>query len=139
VIQFIKGAEVGTGEYFAAQQLGIEWHRCGDGFVFSAEAVQSSAAAARDGWRLAQEKIAAQAYDLVILDEFTYLLNFGWLDGAEVVDWLKANKPADLHLILTGRNASPEIIAYADLVTEMREVKHPYRQQKIAAQIGIEY
>lgn len=140
VIQYIKAASVGTGEFLAAQQLGIEWHHCGEGFVFTAAAsAAEDAIAAREGWRLAQEKILAQTYDLVILDEFTYPLNFGWLDGAEVVAWLKANKPADLHLIITGRDASPEIIAYADLVTEMREIKHPYRQYRLPAQIGIEY
>ncbi|NLW71722.1 MAG: cob(I)yrinic acid a,c-diamide adenosyltransferase [Chloroflexi bacterium] len=139
VIQFIKAEEVKTGEFLAAQSLGIEWHYCGDGFVFESETAQNSAEIAREGWRLAKEKISDQKYDLVILDEFTYPLKFGWLDISEVIDWLKDNKPSTMHLVITGRNALPELIDYADLVTEMKEIKHPYREQKIPAQIGTDF
>jgi len=78
-------------------------------------------------------------YDLLILDEFTYTMHFGWLDAGEVVAWLAANKPPMLHLIITGRNAPKELIEYADLVTEMREIKHPFADQGVRAQAGIEY
>ncbi|MEN6392256.1 MAG: cob(I)yrinic acid a,c-diamide adenosyltransferase [Anaerolineaceae bacterium] len=139
VIQFIKDEQIKTGEFQAAHSLGVEWHYCGDGFVFESEAAQDSAAMAREGWQLAKEKISSQKYDLVILDEFTYPLKFGWLDIGEIIDWFKVNKPSTMHLIITGRNALPELIDYADLVTEMKEIKHPFREQKIPAQIGIDY
>jgi cob(I)alamin adenosyltransferase len=73
------------------------------------------------------------------LDEFTYPLHFGWLDTHEVIKWLKANKPPIRHLIITGRYAPDALIEYADPVTEMREIKHPYEEQGINAQPGIEY
>ena len=75
-----------------------------------------------------QGKIASKDYDVIILDEFTYTTHFGWLDTNQVIDWLKANKPEDLHLVITGRDAPSELIDYADLVTEMVEVKHPYQK-----------
>ena len=75
---------------------------------------------------------------MIILDEFTYPLHYGWLNTTEVIDWLKANKPEDAHLIITGRDAPAALIEYADLVTEMMEVKHPY-QKGIQAQRGIEF
>ena len=81
------------------------------------------------GWEIAKEKIAGHNYDLIILDEFTYAMHFGWLDANQVVDWLKANKPEDLHLVITGRDAPEALIEYADLVTEMREsnIRTPHR------------
>jgi cob(I)alamin adenosyltransferase len=74
-----------------------------------------------------------------VLDEFTYPLHFGWLDVNEVIAWLKENKPPMLHLIITGRDAPQALIEAADLVTEMREIKHPYRDQGIKAQRGVEF
>jgi cob(I)alamin adenosyltransferase len=75
---------------------------------------------------------------VIILDEFTYAMHFGWIATNQVIDWLKANKPEELHLVITGRDAPSELIDYADLVTEMVEVKHPY-QKGIKAQPGIEF
>ena len=77
-------------------------------------------------------------YDVIVLDEFTYAFDFGWLNAADVIEWLRANKPAALHLVITGRGAPPELIEYADLVTEMVEVKHPFRNG-VFGQPGIEY
>ena len=85
------------------------------------------------------ERIACSGYDVLILDEFTYPLHFGWLDVKEVIGWLQENKPSALHLVITGRYAPCELIEYADLVTEMRQIKHPFRAQGIGAQAGIEY
>lgn len=138
MIQFIKPARVGTGEYLAAQKLGIEWHHCGDGFTWNTKDADESAVLARRGWQLAQEKISSGTYDLVVLDEFTYPLHFGWLDTNEVVDWLSPNKPPQLHLIITGRDAPEKLIEYADLVTEMKLVKHPF-EKGVKAQSGIEF
>ena len=138
MIQFIKPDNSNTGEFIAAEKMAIEWHRCGDGFIWLSKNEDESIALARNGWQLAQEKISRGVYDLVVLDEFTYPLHFSWLDTNEVVDWLKANKLPDMHLIITGRNAPQNLIDYADLVTEMKLVKHPFNQG-IKGQLGIEF
>jgi cob(I)alamin adenosyltransferase len=91
-----------------------------------------------DGWEVAKDKIVNGNYDLIVLDEFTYTMHFGWLNTTDVIDWLKANKPENLHLIITGRNAPAELMEYADLVTEMVEVKHPF-QKGILAQAGVDF
>ena len=138
MIQFIKSSVFETGEFKAARQLNIEWHRCGDGFVFHQEDQDEAAALALEGWKLAQQKILSAAYDLIVLDECTYPLIFGWLDPQEVADWILHNKPAAMHLIITGRNAPQKLIDIADLVTEMKLIKHPF-QNGIKAQAGTEF
>jgi cob(I)alamin adenosyltransferase len=139
VIQFIKRDTAQFGEHRAAQKLGIEFISSGDGFTWLSRDLEESAARARHGWELAKERIASGAYDIVVLDEMTYTFSYGWLDFAEVRAWLDAHKPPRLHLVITGRDAIPELIEYADLVTEMREVKHPFAQEGIRAQPGIEF
>ncbi len=138
VIQFIKHEKGKWGEAKAARQIGIEWRQVGDGFTHVSKDLNKTIAIARRGWELAQEKIAGGEYDLIILDEFTYPLRYGWLDVAEVIAWLREHKPPTLHLIITGRDAPPALIEFADLVTEMRKVKHPF-DQGIRAQPGIEF
>ena len=138
VIQFIKSETGNWGEVKAAKKLGIEWHATGDGFTWLSKDMDETTARALRGWEIAKEKIASNQYDLIVLDEFTYALQFGWIDAAQAIDWLKPNKPADLHLIITGRGAVPALVEYADLVTEMTEVKHPYKEG-IQAQAGIEF
>lgn len=138
VIQFIKPPSVATGEYKAARKLGIEWHHCGDGFVWESKDPRETVDVARAGWQLAQAKIVSGDYDLVVLDEFTYPLTYGWLDAGEVMAWLSAHKPPQMHLIITGRDAPQSVIDCADLVTEMKLVKHPY-EQGVKAQLGIEF
>lgn len=139
VVQFIKVSHAQFGEQRAATAMGIDWVACGDGFTWTSEDLAVSAELARQGWQVAQAKITSEQFGMVILDEFTYPLCYGWLDTAEVIAWLTANKPPDLHLAITGRDAPPALIAYADLVTEMVEIKHPYREQGVKAQAGIEY
>lgn len=138
VVQFIKHEAGGWGEVRAAQRLGIEWHKMGDGFTWLSKDMEKTAAKALYAWEVAQEKIASGDYDLVVLDEFTYPLNYGWLDTAEVIAWLQEHRPPTLHLIITGRDAPPQLMDFADLVTEMRKVKHPF-DQGIRAQPGIEF
>ncbi|PWH13074.1 MAG: cob(I)yrinic acid a,c-diamide adenosyltransferase [Anaerolineae bacterium] len=138
VIQFLKNESGKWGEVLAAQRLGIEWHISGDGFTWTSKDMDATIARAQLGWELAKEKIACGQYDLIVLDEFTYPLSFGWLDLPETIAWLKAYKPAHLHLVITGRNAPPELLDYADLVSESREVKHPFRKG-LKAQPGIEF
>ena len=138
VIQFIK-AETGLwGEVKAAQKLDIEWHKMGDGFTWDSKDLDETIARAKKGWRLAQEKIASDEYDLILLDEFTYPLRLGWLDLDEVLLWLRIFKPPRLHLIITGREAPQALVDYADLVTEMTAVKHPF-DLGVAAQPGVEF
>ena len=138
VVQFIKSETGKWGEIKAAKKLGIDWFTTGDGFTWLSKDMDETTTRAINGWEQAKEKIASGNYDLIVLDEFTYPLHYGWIDAQQTLDWLKANKPADLHLIITGRNAPPELIEYADLVTDMTEVKHPY-QNGIQAQAGIEF
>jgi cob(I)alamin adenosyltransferase len=139
VIQFIKSKTGKWGEVKAAEKLGIEWLSTGDGFTWLSKDMDETTARAQHGWKMAQEKIASGLYHLIVLDEFTYPLHFGWLDVKEVITWLKENKPPMLHLIVTGRNAPRELIEFADLVTEMKEIKHPYEAQNIPAQAGIDF
>jgi cob(I)alamin adenosyltransferase len=138
VVQFIKAETGNWGEIKAARKIDIEWHAMGDGFTWLSKDINKTAEKARRAWVLAQEKIACGEYDLLVLDEMTYAFAKGWVDVNEVIAWLKEHKPAGMHLIITGRDAPTELIEYADLVTEMREIKHPYRQG-IKAQPGIEF
>ena len=138
MLQFIKNQGAGGGEIRMARKLGLEIIPCGDGFTWQSSDLAQSAMLARAAWLEAQRRIQSGEFDLIVLDEFTYTLSLGWLEVKEVVDWLRANKPADLHLVITGRDAPEDLIAYADLVTEMREIKHPYNQG-LAAQKGIEF
>jgi cob(I)alamin adenosyltransferase len=138
VIQFIKAETGQWGEIKASKKLGVELHTTGDGFTWTSKDMDETTARALHGWEMAKQKIASGQYDLIVLDEFTYALSFGWLNTVQVVEWLKANKPADLHLVITGRDAPPALIEYADLVTEMHSIKHPY-DQGIQAQPGIEF
>ena len=138
VIQFMKSETGQWGEVKAARKLDIEWYSLGDGFTWTSKNMDETIAKARHAWALAQEKISSNEYDLILLDEFTYPLQFGWLVTSEVLEWLKENKPSRLHLIITGRDAPAELIEQADLVTEMKLIRHPF-DQGINAQPGIEF
>jgi len=138
VIQFIKTEGGNWGEVRAARKMEIEWHQMGDGWTWNSKDMDETVACARHGWALAQEKIASGQYDLILLDEFTYPLKYGWLDTDEVLAWLRENKPPMLHLIITGRDAPDALVAFADLVTDMQKIKHPY-DQNIGGQPGIEF
>ena len=138
VIQFIKAEPGKWGEIKAAREMGIEWIATGDGFTWVSKDINETIARAQHGWELAQEKISSGDYDLIVLDEFSYPLIYGWLDTSDVLEWLAHNRPANLHLVITGRSAPEALIRQADLVTEMRLVKHPY-EQGVMAQPGIEF
>lgn len=138
-IQFFKHENANYGELRAFERMGIALTPMGDGFTWTSRDLDETQAKALHGWELAKQHIISDQYDIFLLDEFTYVLHFGWLDTHEVVDWLRAHKPGMLHLIITGRDAPQALIDYADLVTEMREVKHHFAQQGIKAQKGIEF
>lgn len=137
-IQFIKG----SGEYGERTAMGrfkdeIECHVTGRGFTWNSDDLEKDKAAAREGWRLAQAAMGSGRYHLVVLDEFTYLLKYGMIDVEPVLDAL-AKRPERLHVAVTGRGAPAELVAAADLVTEMKEIKHPLKAG-VKAQKGIEY
>jgi len=138
IIQFIKG-NWPTGESQAVARLAdcVELHICGTGFTWKAESRDKVVRAATEGWRLAREKIASGLFRLVILDELTYAINYGIIGEDEVLAVL-ASRPAGLDVLITGREAGAGLLAAADLVTEMREIKHPFRKG-LAARQGIEY
>jgi cob(I)alamin adenosyltransferase len=137
-VQFIKSEKARYGEQMAAEKLGIEMVPSGRGFTWTSKDLGEDAARARHGWEVAKEKILNGGYDVVVLDEITYPVRYGWIDVRDVLDVLRRRPPLQ-HVILTGRNAQPELIEYADLVTEMRSIKHPYHDQGIKAQKGVEF
>ena len=139
ILQFIKPGTARFGEIRAARDAGIHVEGSGDGWTWKSKDLDESAALAVAGWERAREYIAERRFDVLVLDEFTYPLHYGWLDTAEVIAWLREHKPADMHLIITGRYAPEALIDYADLVTEMTVVKHPFNDQGIRAQPGIEF
>ena len=141
VIQFIKG-DWHAGELDAAKRLApeLEWHRAGLGFYKILDDDRPEEAhrrAAAEGLALAREKVASGDYALVVLDEINNAIDTGLLDVEAVLEILR-DKPEPVHVFLTGRNAHPDVIALADLVTEMREVKHPFREGMLA-QKGFDY
>ncbi len=139
VIQFIKG-KWATGEQKAAAQFDtIEWHALGDGFTWDTKNPEQDIQTSRKIWALCQEKMRSEAYDLLIFDEINYCISYGWLSATEVATCIAQEKPSWMHLVLTGRDAAPEIISIADTVTEMRMVKHAFEQQGIKAQQGVEF
>ena len=138
-IQFFKHENANYGELRALARMGVKLTPMGDGFTWTSRDLDETQAKALHGWAVAQEQIKSGAYDIFLLDEFTYVMQFGWLDTAEVVAWIVANKPPMLHLIITGRDAPQALIEVADLVTEMREVKHPFKDQGLKAQPGVEF
>ena len=137
-IQFIKGSwKYGEAEAMTRFKEEIEFHVMGRGFTWKSDDLEKDRAAAREAWEKAKEAIASGRYHTVVLDEFTYLLKYGMIDKAEALEILR-NKPVEQHICITGRDAAEELAELADLVTEMRPVKHPY-QQGIKAQKGLEF
>lgn len=137
MLQFIKHTTANFGEQRAALKMGVPVRAMGDGFTWRSRNLEASADLARALWDDAKEIIAAGEHDVVILDEFTYPMHYGWLPVADVLSSLRARPPMQ-HVIITGRHAPPELIEFADLVTEMTVVKHPY-DAGIKAQPGIEF
>ena len=140
VVQFIKGAW-DTGERrLLTGHFGdlCQFHAMGEGFTWETQDKARDIAAARAGWEKAKALIRDDSIRMVLLDEINIALRYEYLDVAEVVAFLRDEKPAMTHVVLTGRNARPEVIELADLVTEMAAVKHPFRAG-IKAQMGVEF
>jgi hypothetical protein len=137
VFQFVKSAKWKVGEEAVFKRLGqlhqdtgvggpVEWHKMGEGWSWSKKAgsEEDHARDAFEGWQEIKRRLAEQAHDMYVLDEFTYPINWGWIDIADVLATLR-NRPGTQHVIITGRNADPQLVEIADLVTEMTKIKHP--------------
>lgn len=136
IYQFMKVPSARFGEHRSFEKLGVPIEGLGDGFSWKSRDLQHSAQLARDGWTRAEATIRAGEHFLVVLDEIMYPLRYGWLPLEPVLDCLRG-RPADTHVVLTGRNAPAELIELADTVTEMRMLKHHFRAG-VPAQRGIE-
>jgi cob(I)alamin adenosyltransferase len=137
VVQFIKGGQWKTGERKLADHLDIEWHTLGDGFTWESTDMDETVAKGRHAWDVASAKLASGDYELLILDELTYAVKYGWVPVEDVVAAVRDRAPRT-HVVITGRDAPEPIVELADTVTEMRKVKHAY-DQGIKAKKGIEY
>jgi cob(I)alamin adenosyltransferase len=140
MIQFMKSRNDRYGEHVAAEKLGIEVHTMGDGFTWDTKNPEQDRQTARATWQLCVEKLRSGDYDLIVFDELVYVLSYKMLPVEEVVEEFRAVREAQpaLHIVVTGRDAPEQLIAQADLVTEMREIKHPFNAG-IKAQQGIEF
>ncbi|MFA5538498.1 MAG: cob(I)yrinic acid a,c-diamide adenosyltransferase [Gemmobacter sp.] len=140
VVQFIKGAwDTGERRLLTTHFADLcQFHAMGEGFTWETQDKTRDIAAARAGWEKARELIRDPAIRFVLLDEINIALRYGYLPLDEVLDFLRDEKPPLTHVCLTGRNAAPELIELADLVTEMALVKHPFRGG-IKAQPGVEF
>ncbi|RBM17550.1 cob(I)yrinic acid a,c-diamide adenosyltransferase [Streptomyces sp. PT12] len=137
VFQFVKSAKWRVGEQDVLERLGrlhdetgeggpVEWHRMGSGWSWARKRgdADDHAAAAAEGWAEIKRRLAARTHDLLVLDEFTYPMAWGWVDVDDVVRTL-AERPGHQHVVVTGRGADPRLVEAADLVTDMTKVKHP--------------
>ena len=139
IVQFVKG-RIETGERMALARFDdlVTIRRMGEGFTWETQDRQRDIAAARAAWEAAKEMIASREHALVLLDELNIVLRYDYLPIEEVVAFLRDEKPADVHVIVTGRNAKDELVEIADLVTDMTMVKHPFRSG-VKPQKGIEF
>lgn len=137
VLQFIKSGDWKVGEEKIGRQLGVDWRKGGDGFSWLSPDLDESQRRAVDCWRQAREVLAAGAHQLVVLDEITYPINWGWIDVAEVAEAIR-NRPDRVNVIVTGRKAPAEIVELADTVTEMVKVRHAY-DRGVRARRGIDF
>lgn len=136
VAQFIKGRSDTGEEAFFRNQKNIVWHVLGEGFTWDTQDLKRDTAIAQQGWAIVQAMLHDPSFDLIVLDELTYPLKFGWLDLTMVLRDLK-NRPAMQHVIITGRGAPNALCDIADTVTEMADIKHAFRAG-IQAQAGID-
>ncbi len=136
IYQFMKVPSARFGEHRVFEQLGVPIEGLGDGFSWKSKDLDHSGQLARDGWAKAQATISAGQHFLVVLDEIMYPLRYGWLPLDPVLDCLR-QRPSQVHVVLTGRNAPDELMDLADTVTEMRLVKHHFKAG-VPAQRGIE-
>jgi cob(I)alamin adenosyltransferase len=138
VVQFIKGGQDSAERAALSRFENVDFQIIGDGFTWLTQNRQQDMATAERAWAEADRMIGDPRYDLVILDELNIVLNYGYLDLARVLATFSNRRP-ELHITVTGRNAPAALVELADLVSEIRAVKHPYREQGVKAQRGIEF
>jgi cob(I)alamin adenosyltransferase len=140
MIQFMKSKNDRYGEHESLEKLGVEVHTMGAGFTWDTQDKELDIATSRETWELCVEKMRSEEYDLLVFDELVYVLDYGFLDIEEVLNEVREIRVAQphLHIVMSGRNAPQKLIDTADLVTEMREIKHPFHAG-IYAQQGIEF
>ncbi|WP_420011957.1 cob(I)yrinic acid a,c-diamide adenosyltransferase [Tateyamaria sp.] len=141
VVQFIKGNWATGEKTFLRDRFSEEcrFFVSGEGFTWETQDRERDIAATQNGWRIAKEQILDPEIQFVLLDEINIALRYAYLDIDEVVDFLLEQKPAMTHVVLTGRNAKPELIEAADLVTDMTLIKHPFKDLGVKAQRGVEF
>jgi cob(I)alamin adenosyltransferase len=137
VIQFVKSERWKVGEETVARRLGVQWLKGGDGFSWESPDLATSEARAQHAWQLARAAIESGEHRLVVLDEITYPINWGWIDGTEVADTIRA-RPHNVNIVATGRDAPPALVGVADTVTEMVKVRHAY-DRGIKARRGLDF
>ena len=137
VVQFIKSGTWRTGEEKVCKQLGVDWWALGDGFTWESQDLAEDQAKAAHAWERARDLVRAGEHRLVVLDEITYPMNWGWIDTADVVETIRG-RPEQVNVVATGRNAPEALVDVADTVTEMQVVKHAYKRG-IRAKKGIDY
>lgn len=140
LIQFMKSKNDRYGEHDSLEKLGVEIHTMGDGFTWDTKDPAQDIKTSEETWALCVEKMRSGDYDLLVFDEIVYVLDYKFLDVDRVLEVVKETREQqpNLHIIMTGRNAPPALIGAADLVTEMKEIKHPFHAG-IYAQQGIEF
>ncbi len=140
IIQFIKGGWT-TGEEKALKNFSsnISWHALGEGFTWETQDRIRDEKLVKEAWQLAKRYIKNESYKLIILDEINIATKLGYLDSEEIITFLKSLNNRKNHIVLTGRGASDSIINYADLVTEMKLIRHPFKEQGIKAQKCVEF
>lgn len=137
VLQFVKSGEWKTGEQLGCERLGVPFEPLGSGFTWDSQNIEHDAESARAAWRRAEEVISSGEYDLVVLDEITYLCTWKWIDTQRVVDVI-TSRPPHVNVVLTGRDAREELIACADTASHIDSLHHAY-DRGIAALKGIDY
>lgn len=137
VIQFVKSDKWKVGEEKVAVRLGVDWLKGGDGFTWESPDLDLSEGRAAAAWELAAATIAAGRHQLVVLDEITYPMNWGWIDSEAVINAIRS-RPAQVNIVATGRDAPKALIEVADTVTEMVKVRHAY-DRGIKARRGIDF
>jgi cob(I)alamin adenosyltransferase len=137
VIQFLKSSKWKVGEEKSGRALGFEWWSTGDGFTWDSKDMDETEAIARAAWSTAAEKIASGEFQLVVLDEITYAINWGWFEGDEVARAIR-ERPEQVNVVATGRDAPASLVDVADTVTEMVNVRHAY-DKGVRAIRGIDF
>lgn len=138
VVQFIKGAQHSAERDVFQQLPNVDWQTIGDGFTWNTQNRDQDIATAQRAWAEAARMILDPGYDMVILDELCWVLKYEYLLIEEILETFSKRKPMQ-HVIVTGRHAPEALIAAADLVSDIRPIKHPYKEQGVRAQAGIEF